>query len=325
MHKKRYIPKMSYSQTLKYCDLFVKLFLRKVSQKYKLIEITMPLVTEANSYLNNDCSNRKITFDNNIDYEVYELINNYDNLMRYNFFFADLNNDEILFSRIKIINRDKKIEPYETLESHFFSFEIFKKEEERNIETCFNIIEMFANWIDQTCFEINDFGIKHSFKKIKNIHASKISNLYPLLNDVQSIESYVKEKGLVAVSFDLKNFNKFFPFKSLISYDAQNTASLFVWCKQIDSLIEIMDVTFRPNSFVLDSQIKNKNSINKNNEFFNLVESDNVKPTMSIKLYIDKLFFYLLNKQNITELSSYNSRYTLEKDYLLYNLKNEKK
>ena len=98
---------MSYSQTLRYCDLFVKLFLRKVSQKYKLIEITMPLVTEANSYLNNDCSNRKITFDNNVDYEVYELINNYDNLMRYNVFFADLNNDEILFSSRKIINRDK--------------------------------------------------------------------------------------------------------------------------------------------------------------------------------------------------------------------------
>lgn len=324
MEKKRYIPNMSYAQTLKFCDFFTKLFIRNISNKYKLVEISLPLLTEKDSSVNSDYLNRKVTFDNNKEYEVYELIHNYDNLMRYNYFYGELTNDEVLFSRIKIINRDNKIEPYEALESHFFAFEIFKKEEERNVTTCFKEIEFFVEMINQTCLAVKDFGINHEFKKIPNINASKISNLYPLLSDVESIENYVKEKEAVAVSFNLNNFNKFFPFKSLVSYDVENTTSLFVWCKQISSVVEIMDVTFRPNFSILESQLKNTSFFDKNNELYEIIENDKIKPTMGIKINMGKLFFYLLKKMNINELPSYNSKFNLGKDYLLYNIKKQK-
>lgn len=325
MERKRYIPNMSYAQTLKYCDFFTKLFIKNISHKYKLVEISLPLLTEKDSPVNSDYPSRKVTFDNSRNYEVYELIHNYDNLMRYNFFYADLKSDEVLFSRIKNINRDNKIESGGALESHFFVFEIFKKEEERNINTCFKEIEFFVELINQTCFEINDYGINHKFKKIEKINASKISSLYPLLDDVESIKNYVKEKEAIAVSFNLKNFNNFFPFKSLVSYDVANTASLFVWCKQISSEIEIIDVTFRPNFSILESQLKNSvNSFDKKTELYNLIESDKIKPTMSIKINMGHLFFYLLKKKSINELPSHNSKFNLGKDYLLYNLKNQK-
>lgn len=324
MEKKRYIPKMSYAQTLKYINLFTRLFLKKISQKYKIMEISLPLVTEMNSSINSDYLNRKITFDNNVDYGVYELIHNYDNLMRYNFFFAELQSDEVLFSRIKIINRDNKVQSYETLESHFFAFEIFKKEEDRNLETCFKEIEFFTKLINETCLEINDFNTSHKFKKITNISATKLTALYPFIKDFECIENYVKEKGLVTVSFNLKDFDKFFPFKSLVSYDAENTASLYVWNKQINSAIEIMDVTFRPNFSVIESQSKNINSLDKDSELFKLIETDKIKPTISVKIYMDRLFFYLLSKMNINELPSYNNKFNLQKDYLLYDLKYKK-
>lgn len=320
MNKKSYIPKISYDKLIRFYDEFSRKLLENISRVYKTIEIFMPLLTSSNSSINDGYSSRKITFDNNIDYQIYELVENYDNLMRYNFFLSNLNNDEVLFSKVRVINRDQKIKAYQNLETQYYAFEIFKKEEERSVETCFKEIENFVQIIKDTCASLNMVDATDLFKKISKVNASKISKLYPLLNDVASIDKYVKEKNICAISFDQKNFNSFFPFKSLVAYDALNTASLLVWSNQVNDAIEIMDVTFRPNISILENQI-NLNEYDNQNEFFNQIKSDDFKPSISVKIYLDKLLFYILDLNNIQELPSQNSDYKIKDRYMLFDIK----
>ncbi|MDE7088197.1 MAG: hypothetical protein K2O19_01530, partial [Malacoplasma sp.] len=105
---KVYIPSLTFKQTVDYDqELKKSIFKWFEINNYQLINIDLPLSSEINTKINSDCSLlRSIDFDSTSDYSIYEIINSYDNLIRYIYYYYEPENNLTLFFKYNIIDRD---------------------------------------------------------------------------------------------------------------------------------------------------------------------------------------------------------------------------
>lgn len=311
-----YIPKLNFRENVLYINDFKKIFLKEFSINFgKLIHINLPISSNIDNNLNFEFKNlRMIDFDNAFNFQIYEIIYNYDSLIRYIYYNFNPNEDEIIVCEFNNINRDKNISTKQDIESNIINFEIKVVEEKRDkkflqefLDNVWKIICKVANCLEQTQININH--------KIDFIDADKIAKLYPTISISNAIKNFLLKKKIVAIRTNLEMFEEFFQNKSIINCDVENTYSIFVWSDYLKGIIELISLTIRPNWSIIKNQfhITDENEKKFNNEYFDILKSDKTGISLSVKINWDNLFYYLLNKNNFNELPSKTKNFNLKK------------
>lgn len=328
MSNNNYIPKLSYRETILYIDNFLKNFKKYYQEKFNVIDLELPLLTNINNSVDVSSSDlRTINFDNNNNDQIYQLIYNYNNLINYHIWNCDLNEKEIIFCKYKKIERDLSISPSETMEKNIISIHYVIKEEDRNI----NYLTSVAK---NVVFAINE-GIINS-KKIYDVkkiplieqiyNILDIKKRYPLLSHKVAFERFVALKKCVAIYNVINEFtnSNITGYKDADQFDWDNTIGWYLFDENTQKPIEIFLVTISPNWQIYQKQKLIYDSAIENNDFIEKLKSENYPPIVSIKFNYDALIYLILKKNNINELPFVNNEYNLSEIYKFFNNKGDK-
>ncbi|MDE5842083.1 MAG: hypothetical protein K2H11_03880, partial [Malacoplasma sp.] len=222
---KVYIPSLSFKQTVDY-DLELKKTIFKWFEinNYQLISIDLPLSSEVKTKINSDCGLiRSIDFDSTTDYSIYEIINSYDNLIRYICYYYEPENNLAFFFKYSFIDRDL-VNSRILKESLVYHFEVNFKESDRldfdnkKNKILKDILKNLWNWIFNFASNNKLTQIQIS-KDCDLVTSEKVNFLSPLNNYKNSLEKYLKVKKISAVFYQEKNFFENFNNCYLQSYD----------------------------------------------------------------------------------------------------------
>lgn len=321
MKKNKHIANASFRTTIDYINTFKDNLHLFVKKHFNLIKLDLPTVSLYENNLNFLHFERKIDFDNANNSLIYGLINNYDNLIRYYSWFLNIRDKDVVFSEYNLIDRDKKITPYEWIENKIFSYEFYIKEEQKNDEYAIDLINFFI----QNIWSINnkleyEFVKKIQYHKLNIITVDKIMKMYKFLNIKEAVEKFVIDnnfyiiKGLGNKFFDKNSFYNF-PYES---YDFENTYSILFFDKNSKKLLELINFTYRPNWSICMKQKDFYDYEIKNEEYVNLLSSESTISTSNLKIYFNNLIYFLSNKTFLNEISNCNSFFNLSEIYKWY-------
>lgn len=323
---KPFIPKISYKDTLIYINKFQEEFLKLLKTKYNIINLYCPISTPIKNgvYCNID-NVRKINFDNAINREIYELINYPDNWIRFNTWFIDLSDSDCVHSSFHLINKDGYDNEFNSIEHLYWNFEIYAKEENRNLDFANNILLFFWQLIFETTMIIKPIYDVKIEQKINSFLYEKIKNKTILLSPKEIMKRFISEKQLAIINnILLKNKdNDSFLFRPYDSYDFSNTSVLFVDNKNRSDILNLMEITFRPNWNIFKNQMESNGIEIIQSEFIDILAKDSKPITVSLKMNLTNLFYFLLDKESIKEIPFSNSTYSLNELYYLFFKKNE--
>lgn len=321
-----FIPKISYKDTLIYINKFEKEFIKLLKKKFNIINLHCPISTPLKNGVHCNMGNvRKINFDNAINKEIYELINYPDNWIRFNSWFMDLSENDCVHSYFNLINKDGMDNELNSIEHLYWNFEIYTKEENRNVDMANSFLLFFWQLIFETTVIMKPIYEAKVEKKISSFLYSNIEKKTILLSQKEIMKRFILEKQLAIINNILlktKN-NDSFLFRPYDSYDFNNTSILFVANKNTNDILNLMEITFRPNWNIFKSQLEMNDSTFLQNEFTNILEKDNKPITASLKINLTNLFYFLLDKESIKEIPFANSTYSLNELYYLFFKKNE--
>lgn len=330
---KVFIPCLSFKQTVTYNQELKKVIFKWFeNNNYELVDIDLPLSSEVNAKVNSDCNSiRSIDFDSTVDYSIYEIINSFDNLIRYICYYYEPENNSALFFKYSIIDRDL-INSKILKESLIYHFEVNFKENDRfYLENKKNKILKFV--LKSLWNSICEFANKNKLTQINVskdcdwVTSEKVNFLSPLNNYKNSLEKYLKVKKISAIFYQEKNFLENFNNCFLQSYDANNTVCLYVWFNQFKTYDEIITLTIRPNWEIYKKQNNisenNSNSFNKEymNDFLDLTKKGIKGTSLAIKIHIEKLLIYLLAINNEKEIPSKLNDFCLNSIFKIKNIK----
>ncbi|MEF9985234.1 MAG: hypothetical protein RSA40_02630 [Malacoplasma sp.] len=321
-----FVPKISHKQTLNYINKFEEVFFKLLKEKYNVINLRCPISTPLkNGVYSNIVDVRKINFDNAANREIYEFINYPDNWIRFNSWFIDLMPNDCIFSSFDSINRDTKEDEYNSIENAYWNFEIYVKEENRNYEHANEILLFFWDLIFNTTLSIQDI---YKTKIEKNIGCFLYKNIEKktlLLSPKEIIKRFILDKQFSIINNILlksKNVDSFI-FRPYDSYDFDNTSIFFVSDNNTNDILNLMEITFRPNWNIFVKQIESNDKEIVKNEFSDMLKKDNKPITVSVKINITNLFYFLLDKEKKREIPFANPTYSLNEIYYLF-FKNNK-
>lgn len=321
-----FIPQISYKDTLIYINRFQEEFLKLLKKKYNTINLHCPISTPLKNGVHCSIGNvRKINFDNAVNREIYELINYPDNWIRFNLWFLDLSENDCVHSYFNLINKDGNDNELKSIEHLYWNFEIYAKEENRNLDFANSLLLFFWQLIFETTITIKSIYDAKIEQKISSFLYKDIEKRTILLSPKEIMKRFILEKQLAIINDILlktKN-NDSFLFRPYDSYDFNNTSVIFVADKNTNDILNLMEITFRPNWNIFKSQIENNDGELIKNEFTNILEKDNKPITASIKINLTNLFYFLLDKESIKEIPFANSTYSLNELYYLFFKKNE--
>ena len=121
----------SFKEVVIFIDYFYKKLIEKIKEKYNVINLDLPIVCNMKSDVNLLNNNRVIDFDNYNDKNIYEIIYEPDNIIRYYCWFLELTNNDVVVSKYKQINRDAMINNSSSIENIMLNFEFFILEEQK--------------------------------------------------------------------------------------------------------------------------------------------------------------------------------------------------
>lgn len=314
-----FIPKLSFRKTVNYIEKLRNIIFNSfVTNGYKVISIDLPISANIKNKLNSDVPTiRTIDFDSTSNYSIYEMIASYDNLIRYMYYYYELENDEVLFSKYSLIDRDIVVNGI-LQEDLIYNFEVPFKESYRVTDFKKNNLYLKEKleelWKDIFFFAKNDSDTQEKdIQKTFDWCPSHLINLSnPLSSFNKGLYRYVKSKKMCGIFYKEKNFREKFNNNFLQSYDANNTVSLYVWFKELGEIDELITLTIRPNWEVFTRQNDlSSNKKNFNNDFINIIEKGIKGVSLSIKIHFDKLVIYLLSKNKKEELPSKLTSFSL--------------
>lgn len=320
---KPYIPTLNFKETIDYSEnLRNKIFDYFKNKNFKIITIDLPLSANIKSNINGDSSSlRSIDFDNVEDFSINEIINFYDNLIRYIYYYYEPSVNSVLFSKYTFLDRDKKISDLLN-ETTIYNFEIpFKESDRLDAENKKNIYlsnYLTEVWENIFLFAANDnrTSAVNLPKNFASVSSKLIQNLNPLFNFNTSLKKYIQSKKVCAVFYNKKNFISKFGSNFLESYDADNTVCLYAWLDEWNDYTDLITVTIRPNWEIIKKQkniLTDEQEKKYNNEFYEITKNGLKGVSLSIKINFDKLLIYLLNKHYSEEITNHLNSYCLKK------------
>ncbi|RXY96658.1 hypothetical protein D8X55_02995 [Malacoplasma penetrans] len=324
-----FIPKLSFRKTVNYIEKLREVIFNWFTDNgYRIITLDLPVSTNISNKLNSDSPTiRPIDFDSTKDYSIYEIINSYDNLIRYMYYYYEPENDVALFSKYYLIDRDVVVNGI-LKESLIYNFEVPFKESDRTNDPKLNnlVLKEKLESIWKVIFEFAKESQDTQEKEIQkdfdwcSSHLINLSN--PLSSFNKGLYRYVKSRKMCGIFYKEKNFKEKFNHNFLQSYDANNTVSLYAWFKEIGEIDELITLAVRPNWEVLQKQ--NNNIFSKEefrNDFIDITENGLKGISLSIKIHLDKLAIYLLSKNLLEEIPSKLSGFALGNLSKLSNIK----
>lgn len=312
----------SFKEVVIFIDYFYKKLIEKIKEKYNVINLDLPIVCNMKSDVNLINNNRVIDFDNYNDKNIYEIIYEPDNIIRYYCWFLELTNNDVVVSKYKQINRDAMINNSSSIENIMLNFEFFILEEQKKEEFVLDLINYYWN-IFLKIVNSNPLNKNHRLetKEIRCVSLKEIKKTYLVLPIKDAVNKFVSNNGIHLIkdiSNKFEHNNNIYLEKSSDSHDFENTYSLLFFDENSQQVKELITITFRPNW----NTYKKQKSINGekiiNNDFTNLLKKDSEVNTCSFKINFDLLIYYFLNKSDIQEIPSCNSEFILDKIYKLY-------
>lgn len=304
INKNFYLPIFNFKQTSQYINEFNKKLFELFNKENELMICDLPIVCNIKSNLTNlNKSIRSIDFDNASNYEVYEFITDYDYLIRYFYYNINPNNNQWIFFKYNFINRDKKIDESNSVDTLIYNYEFKVKAENRNkeyIKELLNSIWMKLEAIIQSINLTADYQAKKiQFYNLKN-------KIYSFSYHKGFVE-FVKSKKICGIYFDKKSFFKINNQKTLMGYDVEHTCSIYCWNEYMQTHLELVTITIRPDANIINNQAEWFNidsELIQKDRLYEIIQEDKIAISCSIKIYFDNLIAFLLKKKSIKELPS---------------------
>lgn len=305
MNKHFYLELYDLKTTIDFVNEFQNILFNSIKENFQIIIIDLPLSCNTNSKIANyNLTFRTVNFDNSSNFEIYELISDYDALIRYFYYKYNPNEKQILFFKYNEINRDSKLVE-NTVETLIYNFEFKTKAENRNKvflkEIGQKFLKIIENTVNKISFVDNNFSSKINFYEFKKIKTKLISYSHK-----KAFYDFIKIKKSCGIIFDKKNFFKIHKNKSIFGYDSDNTLTIYWWNEYMHEVLEIITITIRPDFNIINEVSKDNidSKIFDNNELYEIIQLDKIAISYSVKLYFDNLMTILLKKKSTKELPS---------------------
>ncbi|EGZ31196.1 hypothetical protein [Malacoplasma iowae] len=312
----------SFKDVVKFIDYFYNQLAETIKQKYNLINLDLPLVSNMKSDVNLLNNNRAINFDNYNDKNIYEIIYEPDNMIRYYCWFLELTNNDVVVSKYKQINRDAIINNSSSIENNMLNFEFFILEEQKKEEYVLDLINYFWNIFLKIVYSSSlNKNYRLETKKIRCVSLKEIKKMYLVLPIKDAVDKFILNNGIHLIkdiSNKFEHDSNVYLEKSSDSHDFENTYSLLFFDENSQQVKELITITFRPNWDTYKKQKGINGEKILNNNFTDILKKDSEVNTCSFKINFDLLIYYFLSKTDIQEIPSCNSDFNLDKIYKLY-------
>lgn len=320
-NNKAYIPNLSFKETIDYAQSLRKAIFDYFGEKnFKIITVDLPLSANIKSNINSESNSlRSIDFDNAEDFSINEIINSYDNLIRYIYYYYEPSINTLMFSNYVFLDRDRKINNLLN-ETTVYNFELpFKESDRLDYQNKMNI--HLVNYLKELWHKIYEFAASdkrtstpYLNKSYAMISSKAIQALNPLYNFNTGLKKYIESKKNCAVFYKKKNFIDKFNSNLLESYDADNTVCLYAWLNEWSNYADLITITIRPNWEIIKKQkniLSDEQEKAFDNEFYELTKNGLKGVSLSIKVNFDKLLIFLLNKHYQEEVPNHLNSFCL--------------
>lgn len=321
---KKNIPIMSYKDTLYYINSFKEKLLLKLKNYFNFIDLDLPMVCNSNeSFVNKNLNLRKINFDNKNDKLIYEIILFNDNWIRYNSWWLDLMPKDCLFSTYHYIDRDTNVSSTNTIDNLVWNFEICVREEERDINQVNELLLLFWSCIVKTTNDLTNLFTSSLPLKVNSYSFKSILKKHFLLSQKDVLSKFTSDKNVIILHDVLYQEKSLTPIivRPASAYDFNMTSCIIASDKYSDDSLNLVELTFRPNWTIYAKQT-NWTSQSKESDFEKILQLDNKPMTVSIKINLGKLLYFILDKTDIKEIPFCNSEFSLTDMYFFFNKKN---
>lgn len=312
------IPKTNIKETIDFVNEFQNQFFSFLKNKYKKItQIDLPLICNMEDQLDFSITQkRSIDFDSSWNFNIYEIIQNYDAWIRYYFYVYNPDFTNLLFFSYKEIYRDKKIQDNDTIEQNVWNFELKTLADNRNKGY---VISFTSNFWSYICDSINNLSNKEiSLKKDIDFIDAKAKNIKTSIFNSLYATNKIKDKKVVAFYNLSSNNLLFYDYLNPIGYDYENTVAICGWNPYSKDILLLAICTIRPDWNIIKNNV---NIENLNNELIDIIKSEKNGISISFKIFHDNLIKLVLNKYSHNEMTSQLKEMNLNKTFKLLNNK----
>ncbi|AGR40716.1 class-II aminoacyl-tRNA synthetase family protein [Spiroplasma taiwanense] len=307
-----YVSKLNIGETIEGIEIINELLNSNLKKQFSLISVKSGLVTNKQTWLNDDFqqTKRPIDFDIISQSAYGEIIQANNKWRRYFLMLLEnINPKKGIITNFTTVNRDVKVDNVNSIVFEEVGLEILAND--INIEILndylISIYKLFCKIDNHISSKFSSLSNFHFSKKLTFITYKKLKELYPLLTFNERLNKFAKDNGSFVIQdyaekvLGQKNMTQF----SEDVFNLKTYSKLYIYNGECEKAISLVYAGYQVDRKILKEQNKILKENSKNmNEYNHLIKSNELPLTLSIGILTNRFIMTLLEKQHIGEVHS---------------------